>query len=104
MGPAPDLSRLGEPWTQADDRVLCDLRRRGLHDKAIGLAVHRTAKAVKRRRQVLRLVRRARKIDRGKLLELHAAGMTTDQIARELKATPRTVGELRWRLLRGKAS
>lgn len=93
-------SRAGDDWTQADDSRLIALWRRGVSDVGIGASIGRSAKAVKHRRGLLRLVKPCTRVDRTRLLALHAEGKTTEAIAVELGATPRTVQELRWRELR----
>jgi len=84
-----------DPWTDADDGILGAAWEEGLTDAAIvALLPDRTVTAVRKRRQRLGLAGTAREIDLDRLHALHAEGLDTADIARQLGCTLRTCQEL----------
>lgn len=112
----------GAPWTDAEDAILGAAYREGRTDREIagllnqraraltfaprthdlgapgepGEPGERSENAVRRRRQTLALVSEAWAIDRDRLRELHATGLSAEAMATELGGTRRTIQQLCW--------
>lgn len=84
--PSPELAR----------RIRA-LFRRGLSDEQIGAELGRSRWTIRHDRHALRLLRvptPAQRVDRARLRELHADGLSTPELATELGCTYRTAQEL----------